>query len=66
LKFAKEPTTKTADIDYDTTAVQPDEETKVLVDLVSTIFASEDNSADEMTNLDFGKAFQWSKPCVER
>ena len=34
LKFAIEPTTKTADIDYDTTAVQPDKETKVLVDLI--------------------------------
>ena len=65
LKFAKEPTTKTADIDYDAKAVQPDEETKVLVDLVSTIFASEDNAAGEMSNLDFGRSFQWSKPCVE-
>jgi hypothetical protein len=65
LKFAKEPTAKTADIDYDAMAVQPDKETKDLVDLVSTIFANDNGSDEARSSYDFGLTHDWSRACVE-
>jgi hypothetical protein len=65
LKFAKEPTTKTADINYDAMAVQPDKETKDLVDLVSTIFANDDRSDEARSSYDFGLTHDWSRASVK-
>jgi hypothetical protein len=65
LKNAKEPTTRVSDIDYDTFTVKPDEETRVLVDLVSTIFASEEETSDKSSELDLGKTYPWDKPTIQ-
>jgi hypothetical protein len=65
LKFVKEPTTKTADIDYDAMSDQADSETKDLVDLVSTIFANGDVSDEARSAYDFGLSHDWSKACVK-
>ena len=65
MKHKKEPTTSTADIAYDTVAAGADEETRALVDLVGTIFTQEDDPDDGISNLDYGKGHDWSKPCVE-
>jgi hypothetical protein len=46
-------------------AVPPDKETQELVELVSTIFAT-DNPASGQTKLfDFGQDYNWSKPCIK-
>jgi hypothetical protein len=65
LKHSKEPTSETADINYDTMACQADEETVELVDLVGTIFATYDASFEECSQLDFGKNHDWSKKSVK-
>jgi hypothetical protein len=65
LKFSKEPTCKTADIEYEAMVVQPDEETQDLVDLVSTIFAKDDPASGTGSPLDFGRDHNWSQPCID-
>jgi hypothetical protein len=65
LKFSKEPTAKTADIEYHAMAVQADDETKELVDLVSTIFTNDEMESETGSGLDFGESHDWSKPSIE-
>jgi hypothetical protein len=62
--FSKKPTSEKADISYDSIACEPDEETKELVALVSTIFAKEDISNDVLL-LDFGLDHDWSIPSIK-
>jgi hypothetical protein len=65
LKFSKEPTSKTGDIEYEAMAVQPDKETQELVELVSIIFAKGDPESGQTTPFDFGQDFNWSRPCIK-
>jgi hypothetical protein len=65
LKHSKEPTSESNEINYDTMAIQPDEETTELVDLVGTIFATYDAAFEECSQLDFGKDHNWSKKSVK-
>jgi hypothetical protein len=65
MKSSKEPTSKTADIDYAAFAVKADDETSELVALVSTIFAVDAEACEELSTLDFGRSMDWSKPLVE-
>jgi hypothetical protein len=64
-KYCKDPTTKTADIEYDTCQVNPDAETKELVDLVSNFFAEESEDSEDMAKFDFGESHNWSEPSIE-
>jgi hypothetical protein len=64
LHFSKEPTSDKADISYDSFACEPDEETKELVALVSTIFAKEDTT-NEALILDFGLDYDWCIPSID-
>jgi hypothetical protein len=64
LKFSKEPTSETADIDYEAMTVQPDEDTRDLVDLVSTIFTDSQDPSESSAKYDFGKDHNWSTPAV--
>jgi hypothetical protein len=63
LHFSKEPTSEKADISYDSFACEPDEETKELVALVSTIFAKEDTT-NEAVLLNYGLDHDWSIPGI--
>jgi hypothetical protein len=64
LKHSTEPTSATADIEYDAMAVQPDKETRELVDLVSTIFTNDSLSSEPGCQLDFGRDHDWSEASV--
>ena len=65
MKHRKEPTTSTADIAYVTAAAGADEETRALVDLVGTIFTANEDPDEGLSNLDYGKQYNWSEPCVK-
>ena len=64
MKHKKDPTTSTTDIAYESVAAGADEETKELVDLVGTIFTDDVYADDDLSNMDFGKNHDWTKPCV--
>jgi hypothetical protein len=65
LKYSTEPTSTTADLEYDAMAVQPNNETRALVDLVSTIFTNDSLSSEPSgSQLDFGKDHDWSEASV--
>ena len=59
------PTSKTADIDYDTFTVRPDPDLKYLVDLANAIYSSSkgDNDATGIT-YDYGKKYDWSQRSI--
>jgi hypothetical protein len=65
MRYSKEPTTKTADIAYDSVAATVDDETRALVELVGTIFTDEHFDSDTISNLDFGKDHDWSSTSVD-
>jgi hypothetical protein len=65
LKFSKEPTSKTGDIEYEAMAVQPDKETQEIVELVSTIFVKDNPASGQTTPFDFGQDYNWSEPCIK-
>jgi hypothetical protein len=46
-------------------AIQPDKETTELLDLIGTLFATNDASFEESSQFDFGKNQNWSKKCVK-
>ena len=58
---AKEPTNKTAEIDYYTYEIRGNKEIEDLVDLVGTLHApSDDNRDEDEEGLDFGLQYNWS------